>query len=267
MNFEQQQVSRKNDDTEKLLYARFTSNKRAMPDLIVAPATTSQPRDLLIEDIQRIEDTKDIAPFLVLLQSPRYGKTRAVLDVARTRRVVYLLCSDVNGGWSCPTVMATFVKSITTERDEDERNAIARAFLHSITLTAQKYDSPMDLFNAQFTQDGGFSFFYHKLGKTWKDSRATVTEPTKITLEDESKSLVVVFDESSVLTTEDKGTGKSAYRCIRGNLGELDIVGIFLDTFGALNIFCLIMQIQTDQLSMALERSRLQSSTITVIGQ
>ena len=237
MNFEPQPVSSENDDAEMAMYSGSTSNKSKMPDLIAADAKTSQPKKPLMEEIQRIQGEKSWAPFLVLVQSSGYGKTRTVLEVAKTQRAVYLLCSDTNGGWSRPTVMAAFVERITTEPDEDIRSDIARNFLQAVIRTAERHDSPMDLFNAQFTADGYFSGFYHELENSWKDSHSTFTEPIRTTSEDESKRLVVAFDESSVLAAEDQEKGKSACRCIRRNLRALNIVGIFLDTFGAINLF------------------------------
>ena len=202
----------------------------AMPDLIAHETGNMRPRELLSNELTKVESPGSIfAPFLVIVQSSGYGKTRTVLELAKSRRVVYLLCNDIHGGWKRSAVVSEFVGRITQEKGEDDKNEVARTFLRAVVKTAQRYTAPLELYQAQFNMNGTFSTFYNDLQKTYT-TKGTASETSA------SGRLIVVFDESNTLTGEDDGQ-KSAYRCIRAMLRDLNLIGIFLDTIGSMSTF------------------------------
>jgi len=68
--------------------------------------------------------------------------------------------------------------------------------------------------------------------------------PTPDANTDDSQRLVVVFDEARVLATE--GPIKLPNRCVKGELTNSNVVGVFLYTFGAMNL-CMPEDSSSDQ--------------------
>lgn len=238
-NFEHETTSQGGYIDTKMgdVFSEPTPRQSKMPDLINTSVETETPKELLLKEIQDIEGDESVAPFLVLLQSSGYGKTRTVLEVAKTRPLVYLLCSKIEGGWSPPNVVKKFVNEIRQERDEENRNDIARMFLLAVIEAAEEYDDPTDLYNAQFAEDGTIStFFYENLDKSWSELRSASPKRTDVSKKN-PKKLLVAFDESSALAAGANDSVRSPYRCIRSQLKELKILGIFLDTFGSMKDF------------------------------
>ena len=212
-----------------------------MPDLVERISNFTA-TDHLRNRLNELYSVK--APFLVIVQSSGYGKTRTVLELCRERRAVYLLCHDIEGGLSSPSVIQSMIQRIfDNKNDKDSRERIASKMLECITLCASKYATPADLFNAQLLSSGEFGPFYSELKTEWERKRTPDVSPLKSDSCISSsfvnpllsmssalpERLIVIFDEamSLVLSSSDDAC---PYRCIRRVLKPLGIVGIFLDT-------------------------------------
>jgi hypothetical protein len=213
-----------------------------MPDLFVE-THNNKPRDMLIQRLKMLEeDDAKLAPFLAIVQSSGYGKTRTIFEVAKERRVVYLLCSDIRGGLQSPVVVNTFINEIKAPVKTEFRERRAVKFLKAVVECAEQHKMPKDLFDAQFT-DAKFGGFYDDLDKAFQKATTPPSSPVKKETDEASpkssppEPLVVVFDEALCLT-EDKEDHNchSPYRCIRRSLKTLGLIGIFLDTSGKLHI-------------------------------
>ena len=204
------------------------SSRNTMPDL-VQPSLDTGTVESLLNTIDGIEGASATAPFLAIVQSSGYGKTKTVLDLARyKRRVVYLLCNGISHGWQRSKVMGNFIEYFKTAKDKNE---VARHFLNAVLDAAEKYESPEALYKAQINEDGSFGGFYQELDKKWEErKRSSPSRSTK-----EKSLLIVAFDEAKVLTNDEDEC--SAYRCLRRGLKETGLFGLFLDTYGSTNLF------------------------------
>jgi len=241
-NFESPASSSKDKmDIESDQTDSSSSKVDTMPDLMMV-ASNRRPKESLLQSISDVERNKDLAPFLTLVQSSGYGKTKTMLEVAKTRRVVYLLCSNINGGWTPPKVVNDFVTEIKSGKTDTERRGIASQFLQAVAATAGEYSKPQKLYDAQFTSEGAFSKFYNDLDKNFRmikllRGQTQGVTPANATDREVPSALVVVFDESKILAMEDSQTVKSAYRCLRAELRRESAIGVFLDTFGSTSLF------------------------------
>jgi len=218
----------------------------SMPDLF-QPIHNNKPKDMLLSRLKILEESRSLAPFLAIVQSSGYGKTRTILEVAKARRVVYLLCSDIKGGLQSPAVVDNFVKEITAAEKTEFRERRAETFLRCVVHCAEPYEMAEGLFKAQFTR-ASFGSFYDDLATTVEQATTPPTSPIKNetdeieTVEAPPKSssppLVVVFDEALCLTGNEEHNRDSPYRRIRRILKYLGgLIGVFLDTLGKLHIF------------------------------
>ena len=191
-----------------------TTSSMAMPDLLV-PTQNYRPRDMLLGRLRKLEESWDeLAPFLAIVQSSGYGKTRTLLDVARERRVVYLLCSNIRGGLQAPAVASDFLKRIREKTSTEFREKEACKYLQAVVGSAAAYQTAEQLFDAQFTLNGGLkNDFYGVLADAYKKSQTPQSSPVNrpdqgsYFLDSDSSSamsptqkdhLVVVFDEGSL---------------------------------------------------------------------
>jgi hypothetical protein len=215
------------------------------------------PADLLSNGIEKmmedINDGVDVAPFLFLCQSSGYGKTRAVLELAKKKkRVVYLPCEDLlvrwgdsTPGWSVPEALHTLLQELQNEDDAIicERKWIK--FLQAVIETADKYPNHTALYKSQVTETGSLGNFYKELNEIWRKAKAPTTSalhqsgkmksvhfeggeplskdaprsiykgPIRITKD----SLVVCLDEAAVLSD----TASHAFRRMAKSLGIISI--------------------------------------------
>jgi hypothetical protein len=239
-----------------------SENAAAMPDLEHA-TQNNKPRDMLLKRLDSLgEGDTNLAPFLAIVQSSGYGKTRTILEVAKKRRVVYLLCSDISGGLKSPKVANEFLTNIRNKESTFDRERHASKYLAAIVKTADKYETAEELFRAQFTKEGRLNdlFYGHLLdnykkvktpttspvkwnGKEYSvasDSSSVVTDSSSVNQNqtaNDNKPLVVVFDEAVCLTGREGHNNHSPYRCIRRVLKSLKLIGVFLDTSGQLHMF------------------------------
>ena len=205
-----------------------SSSRNKMPDL-VQPSLDTGTMESLSNTIHEIEGTSATAPFLAIVQSSGYGKTKTVLDLARyKRRVVYLLCNGISYGWQRSKAMGDFIECFKTATD---KNNVARHFLNAVLDAAEKYESPEALYKAQINADGSFGAFYQELEEKWVEREKASPSRSK----KEKSLLIVAFDEAKVLTN-DKDEN-SAYRCLRRGLKDTGLFGLFLDTYGSTNLF------------------------------
>jgi hypothetical protein len=113
------------------------------------------------------------APILCMLQSTGYGKTRAMIELAKEKRVVYLLWKDIQDSWERPKVVRRVMQDFIdpeTRKYYMYENTFARKwsmFLDAVKETADNYLTPKDLFDAQI-KDGAFDAFYGELLQNWE---------------------------------------------------------------------------------------------------
>mmetsp|Transcript_10059 Transcript_10059/g.22045 ORF Transcript_10059/g.22045 Transcript_10059/m.22045 type:complete len:765 (+) Transcript_10059:214-2508(+) len=133
------------------------------------------------------------APFLCVLQSTGYGKTRAILRLAETKKkkVVYFLMKNLNGSWQVPQVITSFLNSLRESSADEylmERKWIK--FLNAVKQSVEqgKFDDSKALYNAQVTEEGAFGDFYHGLSKFWEKEETPRKKPIRSALKKEEKS-------------------------------------------------------------------------------
>ena len=120
------------------------------------------------------DDTSTIAaPFLCVLQSTGCGKTRAILELAKTRRkLVYLIMkpdTHNDGSWQVPSVIQQ-VKDRTDDAEEEICEKIWSKFFDALKecVTQEKYNSREKLYKAQITPEMALGEFYNDLEKSWR---------------------------------------------------------------------------------------------------
>jgi len=193
----------------------------------------------LKDKIKQIETNAFCAPFVVVVQSSGYGKTRAILELGLERKVVYLLWSRIAGGMHVPHVIETVKRRFGLQNKEaypvDILERVACKLLTTIVEMMGEF-SAEDLRKSQFTKDGNFGPFYKCLEEKFKENLTPPTSPCKENEKlpeeigkSESK-LIVVFDESKCLLKASTSTGQTPYQAIRRICRRAGIIAIFLDT-------------------------------------
>ena len=145
---------------------------------------------------------------------------------------MYLLCSNIRGGWSAPEVVRLFVTAMAKAPSTELRQKEAARFLEAISSVASRYETHDKLYHAQF-KDGKLDAFCSALSEEYQK---TIDSEIRARSEADSRGnrLVVVFDEAKVLDTDEKDDVSSSYRCIRSMLNPCNMIGVFIDTSGQL---------------------------------
>lgn len=226
--------------------------------------------DLLNEEIdQLIADSKEqnMAPFIFLLQSMGYGKTRAMLELAhQKRRVVFLPCrnlpalTDGSKSWKVPGSLQEMLHILRYQVDDNICESKWDKFLKAVQDSAEPYKTSKELFNAQLTEGGKLGPFYQALVKKYFPSPVksqpvppsacrtpTAESPSeeqtkKVSISPGNKfdlgysnakpvteeSLIVCLDEATALS----GTSLKAFRRAAKMLG---IITVFSDTTASIS--------------------------------
>lgn len=113
------------------------------------------------------------APFLCVLQSTGCGKTRAILELAKTKRkLVYLIMKpdrNHDGSWQVPPVIQEVIDR-TKVAEEEICEKIWSKFFDALKecVDQEKYNSRDKLYNAQITPEMTLGEFYNDLEKSWR---------------------------------------------------------------------------------------------------
>eukprot|EP00980_Cylindrotheca_fusiformis_P011015 scaffold2533_cov137-Cylindrotheca_fusiformis.AAC.3 len=130
--------------------------------------------DLLDQKIEQLidysENDKNMAPFIFLLQSAGYGKTRTMLELARKkRRAVFLPCkvvpfvADDSKSWKVPKSLEQMLRILENQSDDNLCVVKWIKFLEAVQESAESYRTPEELYNAQVMQGGKLGPFYKTL--------------------------------------------------------------------------------------------------------
>jgi len=90
------------------------------------------------------------------------GKTRAILEYAKTQRVVYFLCKDVVGGLLLPGIFTTMIARWLKEDENGGRECVADKILDCLFEAASMFPDAMELYNVQFEN------WEENITKNWK---------------------------------------------------------------------------------------------------
>jgi hypothetical protein len=211
-----------------------------MPDLAAASSTFNGSIAMGKLDTS-LDEIKSYlkAPLLVLLQSSGYGKTRLALEKIKTRRGVYALCKDIDGGWKRPDVVSNMITRLKQAGSEEERERVAVKMITAFKFAALDADADT-LFKQQFDDEGNFGNFFSAVNTKWLNEKTPPTSPvdpkkpspanasTPAQSSDDAR-LLIVFDEAT-------GLGEG-YHALRRVLRSQNVIGIFLDTSSKLTTF------------------------------
>ena len=147
----------------------------------------TSPVDLLQTEITRIvnqtkstnEDTP--APFIFLLQSTGYGKTRAVIELAKKRSVVYLIWKSLDGSWQVPPILNTVREEVERAVDRPKKEKIWIKFIEAIKHVIQNTGlNASKLYDSQITEEGALGDFYEKVRTAYNTiASPSIDTPTK----------------------------------------------------------------------------------------
>jgi len=162
---------------------------------------------------------------ITLVNSSCVGKTRAILEYAKTHRVVYFLCKDVFHGLKMPTIFSKMLERWMKEEADGARESVADKILDCLFEAAKNFPDATDLNNAQF-QDCKLGGQYHThLTSLWTKAQTPDVATTQNRLKgvqnlkavDEKDLLVLACDEADGLFhVSDEGNHskeQSAFRC------------------------------------------------------
>mmetsp|Transcript_29672 Transcript_29672/g.71838 ORF Transcript_29672/g.71838 Transcript_29672/m.71838 type:complete len:766 (+) Transcript_29672:258-2555(+) len=206
----------------------------------------------IVEETDRVTgdhlDGSEPAPFVCLLQSTGYGKTRAVLRLAETKRkVVYLPWkakeTDINN-YAMPKVLISMKAMLYNATTDPRRMLLWDIILDAVEKCAGKYESPKELFDAQKSGDF-YTILEDRLHKVLTPTSKTAFRPRDDTPREikrvklpekgeehylyhdpakpQSNSLVVCLDEVTGLSYE-------IYRSYRRVAKQRGLLSIFADT-------------------------------------
>ena len=193
------------------------------------------------------------APFLSILQSTGYGKTRAMVELAKTsdKRVVYLLCKSLAQSWRVPQVLQKILSDMSVDEATKEE-LYERKWLKFIDVVqdlvdASDYTNRGALYNGQITDKWELGQFYEDLLSRWDEAttpKKNVLRPAlkarpssdsknsakkRVTF-DYSKAapikegcLVLCFDEVSAFN-------RPAFRALRRAAKQRGALCVFADT-------------------------------------
>jgi len=127
------------------------------------------------------------------------GKTRAILEYAKTQRVVYFLCKDVVGGLLLPGIFTTMIARWLKEDENGGRECVADKILDCLFEAASMFPDAMELYNAQFENYKLGGKYHEELENIWEKvnapdqkQRLVTAEKTKTTqMTDRIKTIVV----------------------------------------------------------------------------
>jgi len=196
------------------------------------------------------------APFISIVQSTGCGKTRAILQLAKSKRqkVVYLLCKSLDESWSAPRVLRTILHQMAD--DGENKEELYERKWHNFfnvvqDLVKSKYDTPEALYEAQITGEWELGNFYEELFSAWeaattpqKTPLRPVMKPTEHALQsnklDKSKGKRVTFDYSQAAPIrkgclvlcfdEVSAFKKPAFKALRRAAKTNGIICVFADT-------------------------------------
>jgi hypothetical protein len=242
---------------EELLLADYHVPPAAAASAEEATATHhASPVDLLDKALNGIIDKlthPHPAPFLPVVQSTGYGKTRAVLELAKRRKVVYLPWKVLEGSWSVPPLLSELLSQFQGMPQNLDTEPLCETkwlrFLTAVITCASAYNSPEELYNAQIMEDRRLGDFYVRLKKEWTkltspdhspfrrpilkqdgaagDSNREKGEIKKVHYDDAEKidhnSIVVCLDEVTALPN-------FAFRAYRRAAKYKGVLSIFCDT-------------------------------------
>mmetsp|Transcript_29673 Transcript_29673/g.71840 ORF Transcript_29673/g.71840 Transcript_29673/m.71840 type:complete len:766 (+) Transcript_29673:258-2555(+) len=223
-----------------------TEGSETAPDVLLDNELTK-----IVEETDRVPgghlDGSEPAPFVCLLQSTGYGKTRAVLRLAETKRkVVYLPWKAKNNNNNeMPKVLISVKAMLSNANTDPRRMLLWDIVLGAVEQCADECKSPQDLFEAQKS-----GIFYTKLEDRLHKSvtptskrhfKAMDETPRQIKrvkfmpenrqghyyyrdpVKPQSNSLVVCLDEVTGLSYE-------IYRSYRRVAKQRGLLSIFADT-------------------------------------
>mmetsp|Transcript_27839 Transcript_27839/g.41082 ORF Transcript_27839/g.41082 Transcript_27839/m.41082 type:complete len:877 (+) Transcript_27839:112-2742(+) len=147
----------------------------------------TSPVDLLqTEIITIVNQTKSTfddtpAPFIYLLQSTGYGKTRAVIELAKKRSVVYLIWKSLDGSWQIPPILNNVREEVERASDRPKKEKIWIKFIETIKQVIQNdYTNARELCYSQITREGALGNFYEKVMTKYNTiASPSIDTPTK----------------------------------------------------------------------------------------
>mmetsp|Transcript_62147 Transcript_62147/g.151598 ORF Transcript_62147/g.151598 Transcript_62147/m.151598 type:complete len:865 (+) Transcript_62147:142-2736(+) len=193
------------------------------------------------------------APFLCIVQSSGYGKTRAVIELARQghKRVVYIPCKKEctnETTWTVPGVVSEVIAEVNNKKDDaDLCMRKWDKFLQAVQECTKKYDTPKTLIESQIDGEGRLGEFYREVYNEWKKKTTPTTNRVKpvvgiLKSGDDTKdenpktvtweytkpnltknSLVICFDEVTALKDV-------PYKALRRMAKQMNIFCLFTDT-------------------------------------
>lgn len=214
--------------------------------------------DAIIEDHQNDNNSCEHksfapAPFLAILQSTGYGKTRAMIELAKIsdKRVVYFLCKSLRESWRVPQVLQFLLGQMSND-DSVNEEIYERKWIKFMTVVQdlvgeEQYKQTGALYKAQITDDWELGQFYESLSERWDKA----TTPTKNALRpalkaspssESKKSLKkrVTFDYSGAVPIkqgclvmcfdEVSAFNGPAFRALRRAAKQSGVICIFADT-------------------------------------
>nr|XP_047145538.1 uncharacterized protein LOC105848676 isoform X2 [Hydra vulgaris] len=219
-------------------YQHYKTDKSGMPDLCSAYYEDDSINN--IESALENVTKNDYAPFIVILQSSGYGKTRSLLELANKRKLVYLLCQDIPGGFKTPDIIQAFLKRCDQCNSQQGVERVCSKLFEAIDIVTSQYKTAVLLKQAQISKEGKFGEFYDNIFKVWQKLHTPLTSPVKTDkMSDNSQDpLVIVFDEANILFSRNGDVLESPYRCLRRVLSACkNKLGVFADTSSELARF------------------------------
>eukprot|EP00529_Nitzschia_sp_RCC80_P014441 CAMPEP_0113445976 /NCGR_PEP_ID=MMETSP0014_2-20120614/3464_1 /TAXON_ID=2857 /ORGANISM="Nitzschia sp." /LENGTH=721 /DNA_ID=CAMNT_0000337045 /DNA_START=314 /DNA_END=2476 /DNA_ORIENTATION=+ /assembly_acc=CAM_ASM_000159 len=221
------------DDPAKLLDEKLT-------ELVDASKNSSSDSTVEAYDVP--------APFLCLIQSTGYGKTKAILELAKSYKwkIVYILCKEMPNGWKVPAVFSELLEQIKDNDDQLFLHDKWSKFLDAVTGCVKDYPDAKSLYEAQIITEGEdkgkLGPFFEKLYTVWKK----ITTPKKAlksslmrTEQDAGDRKTVSFDFNVVNLTGDNvvlcldevtALSESQYKAFRRMAKHKNVISMYADT-------------------------------------
>lgn len=141
------------------------------------------------------------APFVCLLQSTGYGKTRAILEFAKKKkRLVYLVLKDFAQSWKVPSAVANVLQQMQG-MDDTLREKKWIKFLTAVQECAKKYDEPEKLYHSQFTDEVALGDFFGELQECWSKQISPERNPMRPSLKVDGEASSSNCDDTKRPTT------------------------------------------------------------------
>lgn len=219
----------------------------------------------IVSLIRHSKEDNNWAPFLFLVQSMGYGKTRAMLELAeKKRRIVYLPCKNIpsyldgSEGWTVPASLQEMLQLLEHQEDENICDIKWIKFLTALQKTAGAYNSPRELYRAQVSDDGKLSSSFYEGSTLYPSPFKKASSPAPksairnakkrktnhVSIEDKENHKIDIcytnatpIDDNSLVVCVDEATAlpDPSFRAFRRAATCLGIIIIFSDTTASIS--------------------------------